>query len=152
MKKISIILVLLWMSTIFYFSNQPATISTTQSDKVISTINIMVKDNKVMKNILNKLYDSKGASFIIRKSAHMISYGLLASLLFIAIYSHREYISVSFKYAFAISLLYAVSDEIHQYFVPGRACMLQDVLIDCIGMLIGLTLISMLYKFIINKA
>lgn len=152
MKKISIVLVLLWMSTIFYFSNQPATISTTQSDKVINTINIMVKENRVMKSILNKLYDSKGASFIIRKSAHMISYGLLASLLFIAIYSHRKYISVSFKYAFTISLLYAVSDEIHQYFVPGRACMLQDVLIDCIGMLIGLTLISVLYKFIMNKA
>lgn len=151
MKKISIVLVLLWMSTIFYFSNQPATISTTQSDKVINTINIMVKDNRVMKGIVNKLYDSKGASFIIRKSAHMISYGLLASLLFIAIYSHRKYISVSFKYAFAISLLYAVSDEIHQYFVPGRACMLQDVLIDCIGMLIGLTLISILYKFTMNK-
>ena len=152
MKKISIILVLLWMSTIFYFSNQPATISTTQSDKVINTINIIVKDNKVIKSILNKLYDSKGASFIIRKSAHMISYGLLASLLFIAIYSHRECISVSFKYAFVISLIYAISDEIHQYFVPGRACMLQDVLIDCIGMIIALTLISMLYKFIINKA
>jgi VanZ family protein len=152
MKKISIILVLLWMSTIFYFSNQPATISTTQSDKVINTINIIVKDNKVIKSILNKLYDSKGASFIIRKSAHMISYGLLASLLFISIYSHRECISVSFKYAFVISLIYAISDEIHQYFVPGRACMLQDVLIDCIGMIIALTLISMLYKFIINKA
>ncbi|MDK2561964.1 VanZ family protein [Romboutsia sedimentorum] len=151
MKKISIVLVLLWMSTIFYFSNQPATISTTQSDRVINTINIMVKDNRVMKDIVNKLYDSKGASFIIRKSAHMISYGLLASLLFIAIYSHRKYISASFKYAFAISLLYAVSDEIHQYFVPGRACMLQDVLIDCIGMLIGLTLISILYKFTMNK-
>jgi VanZ family protein len=152
MKKISIILVLLWMSTIFYFSNQPATISTTQSDKVINTINIIVKDNKVIKSILNKLYDSKGASFIMRKSAHMISYGLLASLLFISIYSHRECISVSFKYAFVISLIYAISDEIHQYFVPGRACMLQDVLIDCIGMIIALTLISMLYKFIINKA
>lgn len=151
MKKISIVLVLLWMSTIFYFSNQPATISTTQSDRVINTINIIVKDNRVMKDIVNKLYDSKGASFIIRKSAHMISYGLLASLLFIAIYSHRKYISASFKYAFAISLLYAVSDEIHQYFVPGRACMLQDVLIDCIGMLIGLTLISILYKFTMNK-
>lgn len=151
MKKISIVLVLLWMSTIFYFSNQPATISTTQSDRVINTINIMVKDNRVIKDIVNKLYDSKGASFIIRKSAHMISYGLLASLLFIAIYSHRKYISASFKYAFAISLLYAVSDEIHQYFVPGRACMLQDVLIDCIGMLIGLTLISILYKFTMNK-
>lgn len=33
----------------------------------------------------------------------------------------------------AICFLYAISDEIHQYFVPGRACRVFDVLIDTSG-------------------
>ncbi len=32
-----------------------------------------------------------------------------------------------------ICFLYAVSDEIHQYFVPGRACRMLDVIIDTSG-------------------
>ena len=32
-----------------------------------------------------------------------------------------------------ICFLYAVSDEIHQSFVPGRACRLLDILIDTSG-------------------
>lgn len=31
------------------------------------------------------------------------------------------------------AILYALLDEIHQYFVPGRACTLTDFMIDCIG-------------------
>ena len=44
--------------------------------------------------------------------------------------------------AFAISLiwcsLYAASDELHQYFVPGRAGMWQDWLLDTAGALFGI--------------
>jgi VanZ family protein len=32
-----------------------------------------------------------------------------------------------------ISLAYALSDEFHQLFVPGRFCSLKDVLVDLIG-------------------
>ena len=32
-----------------------------------------------------------------------------------------------------VSGLYAVTDEIHQYFVPGRACRLLDVTVDTCG-------------------
>ena len=40
--------------------------------------------------------------------------------------------------AFLVSALYAVSDEIHQHFVPGRSPMLRDVAIDCAGALAGI--------------
>lgn len=39
-------------------------------------------------------------------------------------------------------ILYAASDEIHQIFVPGRACMLTDVCIDSAGALLGIALAS----------
>lgn len=35
------------------------------------------------------------------------------------------------------SLVYALSDEIHQIFVPGRACMAKDVFIDLCGAAAG---------------
>ena len=44
---------------------------------------------------------------------------------------------------------YAITDEIHQMFVPGRAAMIKDVVIDLAGAMIGagmFLLIRYLYK------
>lgn len=150
MKKISILLVILWMGVIFYFSNQPATVSTSQSNKVIHALDKISEDSTIGK-ILHVLYESKGASFVIRKSAHMISYAILAVLSFIMVYAHKTYIKYSFIYGFFITFLYAITDEIHQLFVPGRAGMVQDVLIDSLGAIIGLSLITLIYKLIIRR-
>jgi VanZ family protein len=35
-----------------------------------------------------------------------------------------------------ISVLYAASDELHQLFVPGRMCDLNDFIVDSIGVII----------------
>ena len=43
--------------------------------------------------------------------------------------------------AFIIGFFYAVSDEIHQYFVPGRAMQSQDVLIDTAGVFLGICIV-----------
>jgi VanZ family protein len=37
--------------------------------------------------------------------------------------------------AIIISITYAILDECHQYFVPGRACTLNDIIIDSLGIL-----------------
>ena len=52
--------------------------------------------------------------------------------------------------ALAICLIYASSDEIHQYFVPGRACRIFDVGVDTLGALTG-TLILTLIILIVNS-
>jgi hypothetical protein len=36
-----------------------------------------------------------------------------------------------------IAILYGISDEIHQLFVPGRCCSIDDILVDSIGILIA---------------
>ena len=48
------------------------------------------------------------------------------------------------------SLLYAISDEIHQIFVPGRACLAKDVFIDLCGAAVG-TMFFMLVVFLVGK-
>lgn len=40
--------------------------------------------------------------------------------------------------ALVITMLYGASDEIHQYFVPGRSCSIFDFIADSIGGIIGL--------------
>lgn len=53
-------------------------------------------------------------------------------------------------YSWIPGILYAVSDEIHQIFVPGRACRAFDVFVDSGGVLTGI-LVFMLFVLIVEK-
>lgn len=53
-------------------------------------------------------------------------------------------------FAGALGALYAISDEIHQTFVPGRSGQVQDVLIDFLGVIIGICVLLFLVK-LFNK-
>ncbi len=74
--------------------------------------------------------------FFLRKIAHITEYFILTFLLYRA-FKGSFNISVFglFMYPVAFSLLYAISDEIHQYFILGRCCSAKDVLIDSIGII-----------------
>jgi len=48
----------------------------------------------------------------------------------------------SFLFSFIFSILYAISDEIHQTFIPGRNASVKDVIADCVGILIGLYIVK----------
>ena len=48
--------------------------------------------------------------------------------------------------AWALATGYAVGDEIHQVFVPGRAFMVTDILIDSAGILVGVLLAALIFK------
>jgi len=99
---------LIWMTIIFYLSSRTR----------IITINEYI------------------VSFIIFKTLHVIEYGLLYFLTFRAFYSlsdkkiNRQ---KKFILPLIISILYAVSDEIHQKFVPSREGRIRDILIDSLG-------------------
>lgn len=74
--------------------------------------------------------------FLLRKIAHITEYFILTFLLYRAF---RDSFSMNafclFMYPAIFSFLYAISDEIHQYFVSNRRCSAQDVLIDGIGII-----------------
>ena len=74
--------------------------------------------------------------FFLRKLAHITEYLIFTFLLYRAFSgSFNMNVFRFFMYPAAFSLLYAISDEIHQYFVLGRSCSAQDVLIDSIGII-----------------
>jgi len=63
--------------------------------------------------------------FAIKKSAHMFGYGMLARA-----YLHFFGNTAKGKgLAWLLSLLYAVTDEFHQSFVPGRYASIYDVIL-----------------------
>lgn len=82
---------------------------------------------------------------VVRTLAHFCEFtglGLLVANLFFAIKNTpKPVLSAS------LSLLYAVTDEIHQIFVPGRACQLSDLAVDFGGIILGVTLFTLLFLF-----
>ncbi|MGL5714833.1 MAG: VanZ family protein [Paraclostridium sp.] len=131
-KKI-LILAIIWMMVIFYLSHQPAEISSNQSSGVIEILSNM----PIIGGFISNLIEMEISQFIIRKSAHMIAYLLLAVLFFLSMYSKKTNILKISITAFIFTVIYACTDEIHQLFIPGRSGELRDVGIDSIGAFIG---------------
>lgn len=138
-----------WMYLIFSLSGESAELSTSRSDIYMTAINQIFSIN------LN--------GDIVRSFAHIIEYGFLALSTFLAI-RFTNMISTTVSYAEApkkiiksdnelyilcslwISLLYAVTDEYHQIFIPGRDGSIIDVLIDLIGIVSVLLIIRLIYS------
>lgn len=81
--------------------------------------------------------------FFLRKAAHITEYFIFTFLLYRAFKgSFKMNPFRLFIYPAAFALLYAISDEIHQYFVFGRCCSKRDVVIDAIGIIILYILIK----------
>lgn len=119
---------------IFWLSSKDGNQSQNMSDSV--------------RGILMKLLGPLLNSFIVRKFAHFFEYAVLGFLIGCALFlSRRRFSPIT---AVICSALYSVSDEIHQYFVPGRACRIFDVGVDTLGALTG-TLILALIILIMNS-
>jgi VanZ family protein len=71
---------------------------------------------------------------VLRKLAHLVEYAILGALLYRAV--GREPLAV------AVGSAYAVTDEFHHVFVPGRAGSPLDWLIDTVGVVAGVLLLS----------
>ena len=80
---------------------------------------------------------------IIRKLAHLTEFTILGSVLYAIL---RRYITYGTVIkTIALGILIASLDEFIQLFSPGRSSQLSDVLIDTIGVIIGILLIKLVY-------
>jgi VanZ family protein len=83
----------------------------------------------------------------IRKSAHLIEYGILGLLLWRAIPERRASPEVVDWTRAAVALLvatcYGATDEYHQSFVPSRGSSVHDVMIDSCGAALTVTAICL---------
>ena len=87
----------------------------------------------------------------IRKIAHLSEYAfggfLFISLFMTYNFSDRKKMFLSF----GIGVEYAILDEIHQLFIADRSGQITDVLIDSIGMALGICVTMLFYKIIMKN-
>ena len=134
-KVISCVATVAVMAAIFFFSSQTATVSSNTSSGIA---------NKVIEFILavfgngNSDLNLDIVHKIVRKSAHFSLYFILAlsagntAYQLFGVENKRL-----FLYTLPFCLFYAISDEIHQIFVPGRTAMAMDIGIDFAGAVCG---------------
>jgi LPXTG-site transpeptidase (sortase) family protein len=112
MKKIKLFLniwlpVILWCGLIFYLSSVPN-----------------------LKAARNPQWDE-----IIRSGVHLVFYGILYALFFRALNFKKK--KKNFRSPLIFACLYALSDEVHQYFIPTRTFQLKDLVVDWSGAGLG---------------
>lgn len=123
---VSWLLVIVWMSLIFYLSNQPDLKSPYSSD----------------------------VDFVLRKIAHITEFAILTFLFWHALMISAKTEERSAKksllpvIAFLLAFIYAISDEYHQTLIFGRAGTLKDVAIDSIGII---TVSILIYKGMFDR-
>jgi VanZ family protein len=117
--------VVLWMGVIFVLSSIPS-----------------------LESPFAPLYD-----FVLRKLAHMGVYAVLTVLLFHALRKHTDSKRHAWLLAALLASIYALSDEWHQAFVPGRQGSFRDVGIDTLGIVGGYVLVHLTsFKHLALKA
>lgn len=137
----SFVLLGIWMILIFAFSSQNADKSSKTSGSVVTVVIEAVYPEyetlspEKQTSIINEV------THIVRKTAHFSEYFILGALSFLAAVTFNRFnIFLRYAAAFVFCVLYSVTDEIHQYFVPGRACRVFDIFIDSMGALVAIIL------------
>jgi len=128
------------MILIFVHSAMPADLSSAESGWLVDLI----------ARLLPLAGSTDILTFLVRKAAHFTEYLLLGMSLKWGLGPDlkqkqdpipepnrlHEWLR-AWQHAWLIGTAYAVTDEIHQYFVPGRSCEFRDICIDMIGVLAG---------------
>ncbi len=134
---LSLLPVLFVFVLIFVFSSFDATDSSAQSSTIVKFIKKNIfPDLSKLKNKTDVRIVNDTIAFIIRKGAHMTVYMLLGFFSFASLWFIKNKKGRYFS-AIAVSAIYAISDEIHQMYVPGRSCEFRDVCIDTCGAAFG---------------
>lgn len=120
--------------SIFWFSDQPADISTDMSDGVSHILLKLGSRLDLIQGPQEKYYEiMERMSMPVRKAAHVTEFAVFYFSLLFACY-HWELRGKKLLWsAFTLTVFYACTDEFHQLFVPGRAGQIKDVLIDSSG-------------------
>ena len=155
-KVISCITTLLIMALIFWFSSQNSVDSSATSKGFSMWLLSIVKPQLLYAERAELAADM---SHMIRKFAHFSMYAALGMSSAAAVSSIsgkpvRKILMLSVLFCAA----YAVTDEIHQMFVGGRAGMVGDVLIDTAGaatggvlMMLAISIIRYIRKKKVNE-
>ncbi len=153
LRIILIILLLCTFFVIFGFSSQDGEASGGLSRNITNKIlqisnkyNALGQEEK--EQIANK------TEKIIRKVAHFSIYTVVGLLLMGLLSTYKIKENWRMILSILLGMIYAVSDEIHQSFIPGRTPQITDIYIDTLGVILGILLILLgikIYEQILQK-
>lgn len=149
-KILSVTAVILCMVLIFAFSAENSEESADTSKGISLFITRLFTPDFESMSDMEKQAVLKSFTGAVRTAAHFSVFALLGFLSANALNCFVAKPVIRTISAIIFGFLYAVSDEIHQHFVPGRACEIKDVAIDTAGVIVG-TLFFAAVLFTINK-
>lgn len=122
------------MGVIFFLSSQPGS----SSDELSISFTAM---------LFGKEWDAAMVlNVLIRKFAHITEFAVLGVLVYGFFFTFPISLSLRAALSFCLTAGYAVSDEIHQLFVEGRACQISDMVIDSLGALLAVYVMNLIVK------
>ena len=146
-------LLVLTFIQIFNFSNENGNKSKSTSEKFARKI---VNIFPYTKNLSNETKEKivKKSQPIIRKMAHFSIYTAVGIFIMSFISTYKIHLKYKFLISISVGLLYAISDEIHQRFIPERTSSVIDVGIDTCGVIFGIIIVLIIisvYKALTEK-
>ena len=146
-RRIFLLAAMIWMIVIYCFSAQNAAESGDLSGGLLEKFMRIFVPNWEQLSAAQQTAKLDAVHTIFRKCAHFTEYALLGILWTLAVRTGHWQRSKCPKWRiwlpFALSLVYAASDELHQKFVDGRGSSLRDVCIDFCGACTGILLLCL---------
>ncbi|MBE6623269.1 MAG: VanZ family protein [Ruminococcaceae bacterium] len=132
-KVLAVVLSLLSVFWIFFIFSNSAETASESNDKSYDVVEIIIE------KVLREDLESKSKAEIsiinnfIRKLAHFSEFAVLSLFAFLSFWAWNLKSFLRYFLPVTAAFFVACTDEIIQYFVPGRACRFTDVLIDTGG-------------------
>ncbi|MBP0966788.1 MAG: VanZ family protein [Oscillospiraceae bacterium] len=154
--RLLLLLTLLWMGVIFWFSSRNSEDSGAFSLGLLRGILRRVVPHWMQRSAAEQQKIIDALHTLFRKCGHFSEFCVLGLLLKLTTRFSPELnrtrrqthpAGTGFVLPALLALLYACSDEFHQRFVPGRSCELRDVCIDTAGACCGILFCMLMTGF-----
>lgn len=128
------------MIGIFYLSSRSSDESTVDSSFVTRVLCFILG--------IMEYADNELLNHLVRKFAHASEFCALAVFGLQFLIKDFGKVKKECFMAWGFATAYAITDELHQLFVPGRACQIKDVIIDSTGAGFGVLMTILIVEFI----
>lgn len=142
---ISAVLIIIWMIAVFAFSSQDGEKSSNTSNGTVEKIvSIVLNKTKTSENKKQEIIYTINP--LVRKIAHYLEYAIGGCLIinFVILLNVQKNKAIFRSIFFGV--FYAITDELHQLFVPGRSAQVVDVFIDSCGIVTGVLVFFIIYE------
>lgn len=149
LRAILIILLLGIFYIIFGFSGQEGEKSGSIGRQITEAVTKNIKQIQTLEETQKEI-TLKKIEHIIRKLAHFSLYTVVGILMMSLMSTYNIEQIKRYGISLGVGMIYAISDEIHQSFIPDRTPAVGDVFIDTCGVIFGIILVRVVMLIILK--